>query len=386
MHQLQATPCGQPALQLKDVIPGAIHALKPSLFAGVSAFSGANIPPSSHVIVLLVDGLGEIQLQEFGPNLLLSGSCVDTPMLTQFPSTTPVALGSLGTGQSPGQHGFVGASFYVPEEDALFSPLQWGSHPHPLAMIPTAPLFEWASASGIDVGSIAREEYRSSGITKSVLRGGVYLGSADLADTERIVRDRIAHARTPALTYVYWPELDRLGHVHGPGSHPWLAQLRLIDAFVSRIAGAIAKDARSDISLVITSDHGMVLCPPGRRINIESHSVLAPDVRWVAGDPRARHIYTRPGSGPDVAARWRDVLGQDFDVVTRVDLADDGYFPYLDPDFSERLGDIMVIARSDALLASTSDSRSSSFLGQHGSMSVGEMHIPFRVFHSGVNA
>ena len=129
----------------------------------------------------------------------------------------------------------------------------------------------------------------------------------------------------------------------------------------------------------------MVLCPPGRRINIESHSVLAPDVRWVAGDPRARHIYTRPGSGPDVAARWRDVLGQDFDVVTRVDLADDGYFPYLDPDFSERLGDFMVIARSDALLASTSDSRSSSFLGQHGSLSVSEMRIPFRVFHSGAN-
>ena len=386
MHQLQASQFGHPGLQLKDVIPSAIHALKPSLFSDASPFLGAHVPPSSHVIVLLVDGLGETQLQEFGPNLLLSESSVDTSMLTQFPSTTPVALGSLGTGQSPGQHGFVGASFYVPEEEDLFAPLQWGSSPHPLAMVPTAPLFEWAAAGGIDVASIAREKYRSSGITKSVLRGGVYLGSADLADMERIVRDRIAHARTPALTYVYWPELDRLGHVHGPGSLPWLAELRSIDAFVSRIADAIVKDAGSDISLVITSDHGMVLCPPERRISIESHLVLAPDVRWVAGDPRARHIYTRPGSGTDVAARWRNVLGQDFDVVTREELVAGGYFPYLDPDFSERLGDFMVIARSDALLASTSDSRSSSFLGQHGSMSVGEMQIPFRVFHSGAHA
>ena len=385
MHPLHANPFGQPALQLKDVIPGAIRALKPSLFSGASAFSGANIPLSSHVVVLLIDGLGEIQLQEFAPNLLLSESSIAAPMLTHFPSTTPVALGSLGTGQSPGQHGFVGASFYVPEEDALFAPLQWGSHPHPLAMIPSAPLFEWASSNGIDVASIASENYRSSGITKSVLRGGVYLGTADLADMERIVLDRIGYARTPALTYVYWPELDRIGHVHGPGSRLWLAQLRLIDAFVCRIAGAIAENAGSDISVVVTSDHGMVLCPPDRRINIESHPVLAPDVRWVAGDPRARHIYTRPGSGPDVMARWREVLGPDFDVVTRVELAAEEYFPQLDPDFSERLGDFMVIARSDALLGSTSDSRSSSFLGQHGSMSVGEMRIPFRVFHSGVN-
>jgi hypothetical protein len=82
-------------------------------------------------------------------------------------------------------------------------------------------------------------------------------------------------------------------------------------------------------------------------------------------------------------ARWREVLGPDFDVVTRVELAEEEYFPQLDPDFSERLGDFMVIARSDALLASNSDWRSSSFLGQHGSMSMGEMLIPFRVFHSG---
>ena len=200
MHPLHANPFGQPALQLKDVIPGAIRALKPSLFSGASAFSGANIPLSSHVVVLLIDGLGEIQLQEFAPNLLLSESSIAAPMLTHFPSTTPVALGSLGTGQSPGQHGFVGASFYVPEEDALFAPLQWGSHPHPLAMIPSAPLFEWASSNGIDVASIASENYRSSGITKSVLRGGVYLGTADLADMERIVLDRIGYARAPALT------------------------------------------------------------------------------------------------------------------------------------------------------------------------------------------
>jgi hypothetical protein len=49
------------------------------------------------------------------------------------------------------------------------------------------------------------------------------------------------------------------------------------------------------------------------------------------------------------------------------------------------MGDFMVIARSDAMLSSTTDPRTSSLLGQHGSTSEAEMCIPMRVFHSGMN-
>jgi len=311
----------------------------------------------------------------------LATSTMAHPMRTQFPSTTPVALGSLGTGLYPGQHGFVGASFYVPEEEELFAPLTWGSIPHPLAMVPMAPLFEWAAAHGIDVASVAREKHRNSGITRSVLRGGVYVGAAKLVDMELIVRDRIANARAPALTYLYWPDLDRIGHVHGPGSAQWRAEIAAIDAFIERVVNMMMKNPSADVSLVVTSDHGMVACPPERRIHLDSHPELARDVTLVAGDPRARHIYTRPGAAADAVARWRTVLGSDFEVLSRTELIKGHLFPDLDPDFTDRLGDFMVIARTDALLASRSDTRTSSFLGQHGSITADEMQIPFRVFH-----
>jgi len=212
---MQSQPVNNFGFELKDVIPSAIYALNAKLLPSGPADSRLDIAPSSHVVVLLIDGLGELQLQDFGAGLFLTQSMTPTPMRTQFPSTTPVALASLGTGQSPGQHGFVGASFYLPEEDALLAPLKWGSSPHPIAMTPSAPLFEWAAGNGIDVASIAREKHRNSGITKSVLRGGVYLGAAELVEMERIVVDRIENASAPALTYIYWPDLDRIGHVHG---------------------------------------------------------------------------------------------------------------------------------------------------------------------------
>lgn len=369
--------------ELKDVIPSAIYALNPGLIAAEAARTLIPIPPSSHVVVFLIDGLGEIQLQEFGSGLFVTRSTTSFPIRTQFPSTTPVALGSLGTGESPGQHGFVGASFFLPEEESLLSPLRWGSTPHPMSMTPSAPLFEWAAAQGINVASIAREEYRNSGLTQSVLRGGVYVGAATLEEMESVVLDRINQASPPALTYLYWPDLDRAGHVYGPGSPQWLSELGLIDAFISRLADAISKNMNSDVSLIITSDHGMVACPVERRIHIESHIDLSTDVRLVAGDPRARHIYTRPGAGRETATRWQEVLGADFAVVRRDELIREGFFPHFDTDFNERLGDFMAIARTDAMLSSNVDSRTSSLLGQHGSFSEAEMVIPLRVFHSG---
>jgi predicted AlkP superfamily pyrophosphatase or phosphodiesterase len=385
VQQEQWQPDLYSGLELKDVIPSAIHALNPDLVATSHLNSFVNIPPSSHVVVLLIDGLGEIQLQECGDGLFLTRSTVATPMRTQFPSTTPVALGSLGTGETPGQHGFVGASFFLPEEGSLLAPLKWGSTPHPISMTPSAPLFEWAAAQGIDVASIAREKYRNSGLTASVLRGGAYLGAADLVNIEKVVLERMKKAISPALTYVYWPDLDRVGHVYGPGSSQWNAELLLVDSFISRLADAIMENPKSDISLVITSDHGMVFCPVDRRVQIESNTDLVSDVRLVAGDPRARHIYTRAGAARDAATRWQEVLGVDFAVVPREDLIQGGLFPKFDLDFHERLGDFMVIARSDAMLSSNYDRRTSSLLGQHGSISEAEMLIPLRIFHSGLN-
>jgi hypothetical protein len=385
VHQEKVLPGQDFDRQLKDVIPSAIHALNPNLIAAGSGDSLAFIPPSSHVVVLLIDGLGEIQLKEFGADLFLMRSTIATPMRTQFPSTTPVALGSLGTGETPGQHGFVGASFFLPEEESLLAPLKWGSKPHPMSMTPSAPLFEWAAGLGIDVASIAREKYRNSGLTRSVLRGGVYLSAADLVDVERVVIDRINKAISPALTYLYWPDLDRVGHVYGPGSSQWIAELYLIDSFIERVTAAIMENSNSDISLVVTSDHGMVSCPVERRVHIESNADLASDVSLVAGDPRARHIYTRAGAARDTASRWQKVLGKDFSVVSREELIQSGLFPNFDPDFNERLGDFMVIAQSDAMLTSNFDTRTSSLLGQHGSTSEAEMLIPFRIFHSGFN-
>jgi hypothetical protein len=127
----------------------------------------------------------------------------------------------------------------------------------------------------------------------------------------------------------------------------------------------------------------MVYCPAERRILLESEVDLTRDVKMIAGDPRARHVYTRSGAAVDTAMRWQARLGNDFSIVLREELVRGSLFTNLDPDFHQRLGDFMAIAQSDALLASSSDTRTSALLGQHGSVSAAEMQVPLRIFQTG---
>ena len=127
-----------------------------------------------HCVIVLVDGLGWELLSahaEHAPTLsALTGDHEDTV----FPSTTPTALASLGTGLLPGMHGMVAGTFWLPEADVVLNPLQWPAVANPIAVQPEPTVFETAAAYGVSVSTIADGKYADSGLTRAVLRGGTY--------------------------------------------------------------------------------------------------------------------------------------------------------------------------------------------------------------------
>lgn len=359
--------------RLKDVLPAALASL------GFSDFiSPLEIPRCDHVIVLLVDGLGEQLLVRNAPAAPILTSAKSVALQTEFPSTTPVALASLGTGLPPGSHGFVGASFWLPQEDVLLAPLKWGSDPHPLAIYPEPTVFELASQNGVDVATIAKARYQNSGLTRSVLRGSRYIASD--SDLALQVRDRIQHASTPALTYVYLPELDRIGHIHGPETVPWIMELSRIDTLIGTMVDELDGGSR----LVVTADHGMVHCPPDLSFDFDRIPNLSEGIRVIAGDPRARHIYTRRGASSaeilEAIERWRATLGSAFAILARDEILAKGLFSVDQSEVADRIGDFMAISISQSIIKSGIDPLASSLLGQHGALDSDEMAIPFRVF------
>ncbi len=363
------------SISMKDVIPSAIR----SLNAGQSDNS-LMIPHSLHVVVLLIDGLGELQLRNHAPDapILHTGSLGF--MTTEFPSTTPVVLGSLGTGLTPGRHGLVGASFWLPEDEQMFAPLKWGSIPHPLSIAPEKTLFEMARESGIDVATIAPSKHQQSGLTRSVLRGSSYHGANSPDEILNSFRARQSHlhANQPALTYIYWPDLDRLGHVFGAGSREWIDGLRIVNSLVTELVESLNKGE----SLVVTSDHGMITCPEESRIGIENHPSLGESLIRVGGEPRVRHVYVRDGSLGEVQATWQSVLDLRARVLTREESIDSGLFHVEESAIAQRIGDLVVIAMGNHMLTSSIDPLSSRLLGQHGADSAEESLVPLRIFDS----
>ncbi len=361
---------------LAEVLPSAASVL------GVPGFSDSlglrdTVGEARHLVVLLVDGLGARQLAAHATLAPTLAGASGRALSACFPSTTPVGLGSLGTGRPPGMHGMVGASFLLPETGSLLHPLGWGDDPHPLAVQPDATVLERSAAAGVDVASVGPRAFAHSGLTRAVLRGGDYHG----ADS---VGERIAALARPSgassLTYAYWGDLDKTGHIHGVDSDAWREELRHVDALVAGMRRAMPPEA----VLIVTADHGMVDCAESDRVDIDALRPLREGVRRVAGEPRMRHVYARPGAAGEVAATWAETLGERAWVLGREAVVDMGLVGDVEADYAERLGDVLAVARGrHALCSDQVDGIVSSLRGQHGSVTPDEMQIPLLVLEGG---
>jgi hypothetical protein len=351
---------------LADVSPSAAAAI------GVPGFVDAlGLGDCRHVVVCLIDGLGWESLQQHAADAPVLAAMSGGAISAVFPTTTPVGLGSLGTGLLPGAHGLMGAAFEIPETGELLSPLQWGDHPSPVAVQPEPTVFERVARAGVRMTTVSPGAYRESGLTRAVLRGADYVPADDIDERVAGLAGVLSTADR-SFTYVYWPELDRIGHEFGVASAQWRAALRRADGLVARLLDVLVPGT----TLVVTADHGMVDCPTERRIHIEANPLLTAGVRRVAGEPRARHLYVVPGAASDVQAAWQRVLGADALVLRRSELVEGGYFGDVDPGLEERIGDVMAIPRGDVMLASLVDATVSQLIGQHGGLTVDEVRIP----------
>lgn len=344
----------------------------PSATAGLGGQPGLlPMPSAKQLIVILVDGLGLLQLRAAAhraPFLASLPELVSGGIDSAFPSTTAVSLASLGTGLPPGQHGFVGASFWLPETDRVLFPLGWRADPHPTAVQPEPTIFEQSKHYCVTVSAA---EFEDSGLTRAVLRGGDYFGTKNAS--EWLSATLRAVSVGAELVYAYLSEVDKAGHIFGTASAQWEQELAQADQLVAELAAALPKS----VGLVVTADHGMVDVGDDDRYSIDGPEFRA-GVRRIAGEPRVRHLYLEPGvSARQIQDRWQQLLGDAAVLATRDDLIEAGYFGAVDPELTERIGDVIALAsKFNALTSMNVDSIVSSLRGQHGGLTEAERTVP----------
>ncbi|MGH3414912.1 MAG: alkaline phosphatase family protein [Actinocrinis sp.] len=343
------------------------------------------ISPVGSACLFLVDGMGsELILKNADAAPYLSALLSDSAqtigpqgtghtLTAGFPSTTSTSLSSIGTGLPPGVHGMLGYKLAVPGTGRLMNFLKWDQDVDPLVWQPRETMFERMDRAGIAVTHVSSPRFAESGLTRSVFRGARFSG-AEPPDVRAERAIAALEAQRRSLVYLYYSDLDFVGHATGAGSQNWRDQLGYVDALVQWLAERLPGDS----ALYVVADHGMIDVPDERRIDADTDWELRAGVALLGGEPRARHVYAHAGAERDVLAIWSERLDGVAEVRSRAQAIDEGWFgPSFDARMSERIGDVVVAMRGDwAVVATEREVVESRLIGMHGSMTAAEQLVP----------
>ena len=343
-------PCvGDPCIT--DIIPAALAAIDPSLpGASQEAASSLGVEAGAEqVLLILVDGFGyELMMDHMGHTPTLRRLRADIRSIhTIVPSTTSAAITAFGTGARPGATNMVG--FSVAYGGGVMNLLAMEGGPAPTEWQPVPTFFERLAADGVGSAVVSPARFAGSGLTGAALRE--------------------LRAGTP-IVYLYWSEIDHCGHSHGVASDAWIGQIEQFDAGLSMLLRSLPRGVRA----VLTADHGMINVDPAAIVDVASTPALRDGVRIVAGETRAAHVHAQEGRAEEVAARWRETLGESAWVLTR-----DQMPALIGPgDGAATIGDLLVLSRGRAGVVDSRTQSASAIAmpGIHGSVTPTEMRIP----------
>lgn len=376
--------------RISPIIPSygesSLADLSASILASMTGDAVGNVlglPGAGRVCLLVVDGLGWelLRAHQAAAPFLSELAFNSRPLTAGFPSTTATSLGTLGTGLPPAAHGLFGYQVAVPGADRLLNALHWPKDIDPLAWQPKPTLFERAASAGVAAVHVAPAAFADSGLTRAALRGAEYRGANSLGALAATAVAALESSDRVLVT-VYHGDLDGVGHLFGVSSPAWTFQLAHVDRLAEQIAGSLPFGS----VLYVTADHGMVNVGPDDRIDADLVASLRAGVALLGGEPRARHVYARPGAAAEVLAIWRDVLGERAWVVSRDEAIREGWFgpaDSVDESLTDRIGDVVAAAVGNtAVIASRAEPDESAMIGMHGSLTSAEQLVPMLAYNS----
>lgn len=354
---------------LRGILAASMEAVGLGPAEGAFDTDGLEFPRAPRACVVLVDGLGWTQLrQRSGHFPFLRGREAEC-VTTVTPSTTAAAISSFGTGRTPGETGMLGYTVRSPEGE-LLNLIRWEHGPKAMRAWQTVPTLAERLARPERFAVLAPERFTGSGLTEAALRGSRGIAAEDLSER---VDGAVAELRSGRadLAYVYWGDVDHVGHDRGWTSYEWGEEAGRTDGEIGRLARELPRDTL----LVVTSDHGMI--DVSTRTDVATTPVLAAEVDLVAGEPRCSHLFTPNPEG--VAARWQDYFGESAWVALREEALP--LFGTVTGRFRPVIGDVVVFMRGRdvAVDSRTQTPGSIALTGVHGSLTADEMRIPLVV-------
>ncbi|HYG78367.1 MAG TPA: alkaline phosphatase family protein [Planctomycetota bacterium] len=215
-----------------------------------------------HVVFVLIDGLGLQLLRDLAPgeDSFLRQHLV-RELQAVYPSTTAVALTSLGTGVYPAQHGISGWWMYLEELDISVEILPFVErfskrNLHEFGLLNEQVFISPSVLPGFRHSPlIVTRNYISDSTYSRYWSGGCRsIGYERIAESIDLVIRHVQETPAPSYTHLYLPQLDGACHHHGVDHEAIHKLFKLLDDEMRRLHAAIGTRAR----LVISADHGHI--------------------------------------------------------------------------------------------------------------------------------
>jgi hypothetical protein len=324
------------------------------------------------VVLLLLDGLGWLQLRERAELAPVISRMEGNPITSVVPTTTATALTSVATGLVPGEHGLIG--YRMDMGGAVMNTLHWAgpqgdmSSSHPPLQVQSCPSFLGAS-----VPVISRQELENTSFTAAHLTGTKPMGWR-VASSIPVTAAAAVEAGAP-FVYAYYDGIDKVAHERGFGPY-YDSELRFADSLVARLLETLP----SDTALLVTADHGQVHVGEATVRLDDSVSSL---VRHQSGEGRFRWLHARVGREADLL----DACGMYADVawvVSRAQVLDEKWFgPRTTAAAERRMGDVALVPHAQVSFEDPAEPGNFTLMCRHGSLTAEEMLVPLVAARAG---
>jgi Type I phosphodiesterase / nucleotide pyrophosphatase len=339
---------------------------------------------------VLLDAFGWRFFTRHGDHPLLARMQAVTQLTTQFPATTTVHVTTLHTGVGVGEHGLYEWHVYDRGLDAVITPLLFSfagdsrrdtlvrAGADPEVVLPSMPTFyERLGQAGVASAVFEPAAFAPSTFDGVFARGASLHPVVDLrsglADVGAMLR-----AGGPAYAYLYWDEVDAVGHMHGPSSPEFAATaVRCLDALEAGL-----RALPEGTVVLLAADHGQVDVDPATTIFVNEawpaladllargrgDRVLAP-----AGSARDLFLHCRPGTVDEVVAGLTRVVGERATVHRVEEIVAAGWFGDVGERLRARLADVCVLpAPGETVWWRERGRFDMGFRGHHGGLSEDE--------------
>jgi hypothetical protein len=373
----QGAPFGAQALPEPLMMPAyggaCLSSLVPALLAAPKqrpAWLPAPLREASQVVLLVVDGLGWLQLQPRAQLAPVMAALEGGPITSVAPTTTATALTSLALGMTPAEHGILGYKFLVdgPSGKEVLNVLRWStSSGDARKFLPPSVVQPRPAFGGSEVPVVSRADFSGTGFSQAHQKG-VREVSWHLPSSIPLLVRGLLRAGEP-FVYAYYEGVDKIAHATGLGEL-YGAELGFADRLVSQILSVLPEGA----ALGITADHGQV--DIGGRAAVVAPQV-AVESSGMSGESRFRWLHSWPGRADILLDRAVARYSDEAWVATRDEVVSSGVLGGVPSEEAlGRLGDVLIVPRGDYAYLDPTDLGEAKLVSRHGGLTPEEMLVP----------